>query len=221
MFSRGHLTLGRFRGAPVRVHWSAPIAMLVFTRFRFAPGAWLGFVLLVLAHELGHAAMVAASGLEVLAADVHGLGGVCRWQGYPTPFQRALIAWGGVLAQAALGLGTLLVLAVLGSPEGVFAADLADVFLGTNLWVALVNLIPIPPLDGAEAWTIVPILAARRRRRRAVAAERARVERMMKQQLATLDDPEDLAPLPDEVRRVLDRVMAEGRALHESAKKGK
>jgi Zn-dependent protease len=205
----------------VRVHWSAPIAMLVFTRLRFAPGAWLGFVLLVLAHELGHAAFVAASGQEVLSADVHGLGGVCRWRGYPTPLQRALIAWGGVLAQAALGLGALLVVAVFGSPEGAFEADLVSTFLSTNLWVALVNLIPIPPLDGAEAWTIVPILAARRRRRRFVAAERMRVERMMKAQLATLDDPEELAPLPDEVRRVLDRVMAEGRALHDSEKKGK
>jgi hypothetical protein len=32
-------------------------------------------------------------------------------------------------------------------------------------------------------------------------------------------DSHDLPPMPDEVRRVLDRIMAEGRAQHESAKK--
>ena len=54
VFARGYLTLARFRGAPVRVHWSTPIGALFFTRFAFLPGAWLGFFLLLLLHELGH-----------------------------------------------------------------------------------------------------------------------------------------------------------------------
>ena len=38
--------------------------------------------------------------MQIVSIDVHGLGGVCRWYGVPSPRWRAIIAWGGVLAQA-------------------------------------------------------------------------------------------------------------------------
>ena len=225
MFSKGYLTIGRFGGARIRVHWSTPIGMLVFTGFlrdpRFAPGAWIGFLLVVLIHELGHAVAVALSRQRVIAVDAYALGGLCHWDGCPSPMQRAMIAWGGVIAQAVLALGTLLTLALLGQPSRVFTADLANAFLDANLWMILVNLVPVPPLDGAEAWRIVPILAARRRRRREVAAARVRAALATKLALRSLDDAEELPPMPDEVRSVLDRVMTEGRAQYDAEKKGK
>jgi stage IV sporulation protein FB len=227
----GYLWIGRFRGAPIRLHWSAPLGALFFTRFRFAPGAWLGFGLLVLVHEMGHAVAVVGARLRVTSVDVLGVGGLCRYEGYPTPGRRVLIAWAGVLAQAALLAATVLALLVLGRPAHPFAADLVEAFTWGNAWMILFNLAPIPPLDGVEAWGIIPLLRARRARRRLdaetarAAAERAEARAQeraaLPQRLRSLDelDAHELPPMPDEVKRVLDRIMAEGRAQHESEKK--
>ncbi|MFT3769135.1 MAG: M50 family metallopeptidase [Minicystis sp.] len=218
--SNGSLVIGRFRGAPIRIHWSVPIGVLVFTGFRFAPGAWLGFVLVILLHELGHAIAVARCRQKTVAIDVHGFGGLCWWSGYPTPTERAIIAWGGVIAQAVLFLTTLVVLSLTGRPSNAFEADLVGAFLGPNLWNIALNLVPIPPLDGAEAWKILPILASRARKRREERAARARAKTTQRT-LRSLDELDELPPMPDEVKRVLDRVMRDGRAQYEAEKKTK
>lgn len=227
----GYLVLGRFRGAPIRLHWTVPLGIVVFTGLRFAPGAWLGFVLLILVHELGHAIAVASARLEVSAVDVLGFGGLCRWDGYPTPRQRVLIAWGGILAQAVLGLATLAALFAFGRPASPFTADLVEAFTRTNVWLIMVNLLPVPPLDGVEAWGVIGLFNASRARKRneiaqaaertRAAEERARARAALPPGLHHLDElePQDLPPMPDEVKRVLDRILAEGRAEHESAKK--
>jgi len=184
----GYLTLGRWRGAPVRAHWTLPVGALVFGQGRFVPGFWLGFFLLVLVHELGHAVLVRRYRQRVVSIDVHGLGGVCRWsgatiesgtlEGFPSPpamvrgeqsspahhasaIERAKIAWGGVLAQAVALVGAHVALAFAGPPESAFAAQLAAVFTTTNLWMIAINLIPMPPLDGAEAWKLLGLWAQR------------------------------------------------------------
>src|SRR6185503_15369253 len=101
-------TIANVRGVPLRVHWTTLIAALVFTGFALDPGRWVGFFLLVVVHELGHAALVRRYGFHVEAIEVNGLGGVCAWGGDATAKQRAVIAWGGVLAQAALLLATVI-----------------------------------------------------------------------------------------------------------------
>lgn len=224
--SNGSLVVGRFRGAPIRIHWSTPLGVLFFSGLRWAPGAWVAFVLVILVHELGHALMVARCRHRTVAIDVSGFGGLCWWDGNPTPTERALIAWGGVMAQAALALATLVAVTILGRPGNPFAAELVASFLGPNVSLILLNLLPIPPLDGAEAWKIVPILRARRERRRERLSAQKKAELFhLQARAADVTDAEELAPMPDEVRRVLDRVMSEGRARHaaerEAEKKGK
>src|SRR4051812_17573189 len=157
----GYWTLGRLRGAPVRVHWSAPVGPLFFGQLRFVPGFWLAFVGLILVHEIGHAFMVAAFGGRVRAIDVTGIGGECRYDGNVSPIQRALIAWGGVLAQLAVLIVAGLLLLVFGSPESQFFADVAQACTFYNLTLIGLNLLPFRPLDGHEAWKLVPLLRAR------------------------------------------------------------
>jgi stage IV sporulation protein FB len=209
----GYLTLGRWRGAPVRAHWTLPVGALVFGQGRFVPGFWLGFFLLVLVHELGHAIMVRRERQRVVSIDIHALGGVCRWagdptivsgtlKGFPNPpavvrgepsspaphasIARAWIAWGGVIAQAIALVGAYAVLAAAGPPERVFTAQLAAAFTSTNIWLIAINLIPVPPLDGAEAWKLPGLLA--RRRRAARYDEEARKGGFeAERQMATLD----------------------------------
>ena len=160
-FDGGYLTLGRWRGAPVRVHWSAPVGAFFFGQLRFVPGFWLAFVGLILAHELGHALMVGLSGARVRAIDVTGLGGECRYDGNVTPLRRALIAWGGVLAQLAVLIVVGALVLVFGAPQSVFLGEMAQACMFYNLALMGLNLLPVAPLDGHEAWKLFPLLRAR------------------------------------------------------------
>lgn len=160
-FQRGYLALGRFRGAAVRVHWSAPVGAFFFGQLRFVPGFWLAFVGLILLHELGHAWMVKTAGARVRGIDVTGLGGECRYDGAVTPIQKALIAWGGVLAQLAVLVVAGSLLLIFGSPQSAFLAELVQACVFYNLMLVGLNLLPFAPLDGHEAWKLVPLLRAR------------------------------------------------------------
>ena len=122
-FGGGYLAIGRWRGAPVRLHWTLPVGALVFGQGRFVPGFWLGFFLLVFVHELGHAVLVRRYGHRVVSIDIHALGGMCRWSGEPTAIDRSRIAWGGVLAQAVAFAVATAAIALAGPPEGAFAGS--------------------------------------------------------------------------------------------------
>jgi stage IV sporulation protein FB len=151
-FRNGYLTLGHFGGAPIRIHWSTPVGAFILCGFSFSPGGWLGFLILVLVHELGHAVLARALGCHVVSIDTHAIGGVCAYTGDVTSRQAAIIAWGGVLAQAAV-----LVTAPLWSkllPSWGFAAQLTSVLTTTNLIMIALNLLPVRPFDGADAWRL-------------------------------------------------------------------
>lgn len=162
----GYLTIMRVRGVPVRLHWTLPLGALLFSGGRVAPGLWLGLVLVVALHEAGHALVVHRAGLVNLGVDLTGFGGRCRWAGYPSEIQRALVAWGGVLAQLALLVVTLVSVWIVGSPEAPFLSDLVHAFSTTNAILIALNLIPLKPFDGAEAWPLFGHLARERARRR-------------------------------------------------------
>lgn len=160
MFESGYLRL-RLRGLPLRLHWSILVGALVFSRLRVAPVFWLGYVLLVLWHELGHALVVRACRQRVLSIEVTGLGGLCHWRGAATPTQRALIAWGGIFAQALLLAAALLTEAFAGPLTAPWQQELYHAFTEVNVWLMLINLLPVAPLDGAEAWALFPRLGRR------------------------------------------------------------
>jgi stage IV sporulation protein FB len=155
MLQGGYFQLGRWRGVPIRIHVLTPLGALLFTGFRFAPGAWVGFLLLVLLHEMGHALLVMRYRLRVSSIDLHAYGGICHWSGQATEWERSVIAWGGVIAQVALLAVTVGTVVVVGLPRTMFVRELIEVFTRTNLWLMLINLAPFRPLDGAEAWKIV------------------------------------------------------------------
>jgi len=157
IFRSGWLRIGTFHRAPVRVHWTLPVGAFLLTGATWAPGAWLGFTLLILAHELGHALIVRAYRFQVVGIDVHGMGGECQWAGAATERQRANIAWGGVLAQIVVLLTTPIWGTRIPQPAPPFVADLISAFTATNVVLIVLNLLPIPPLDGATAWRVFRI----------------------------------------------------------------
>lgn len=155
MFESGFWTLGHFRGVPIRLHWSIALGAVFFSGFRFAPLFWLAFFGLILVHELGHAWIVQRLGHRALSVDVMGFGGMCTWDAHrATRLHEALVAWGGVGAQFLVLLAAVLLRLVLGAPSTAWQAELANVFINTNVWLMLLNLLPLPSLDGAKAWTL-------------------------------------------------------------------
>ncbi len=166
----GSWTVARPFGVPVRIHWSVPLFAFFAGGFALAPGAWLAYLLLILVHEAGHAFVVRRVGARALALDVLGFGGLCWWEGEVTPIQRACIAWGGIWAQLVVLAVTGVCVLFLGRPSSPFANDMVTVALTSNLWLIGMNLLPIPPLDGKDAWSLFPLLRRRFARRRAAAA---------------------------------------------------
>jgi stage IV sporulation protein FB len=201
----GYLTIGHWRGVAVRVHWATPIGAAFMTARPFSPAAWLAIVVVILVHELGHAAVVRWCGARVLAIDLNAIGGTCRWSGRVSALQRSLIAWGGVAAQVLLAIATIVVLPYLGRPEtsGRALMDVAYVLTASNLLLALLNLIPIAPLDGVEAWRLVRAIRGPKPPRRATEVDdripRWMMDRGLREQLdrvfaASDDDPPPRRP---------------------------
>ena len=205
-FSEGWLQIGYLRDAPVRLHWSAPLGAFFFGGFRFAPGFWLGFVIVILIHELGHAFVVRRARQTVLSVDVHGLGGVCQWVGNASPIERACIAWGGVWGQMAL-LAVALPLAYLIPTYSIYQLELFDALVRGNLYLAALNLLPIPPLDGAEAWKLPKLLWNRRNRKRAFPTPKGGKMPSARSYLRVVPNPrvDDDEPLNEDARKAVER----------------
>lgn len=218
---RGWFQLGRWRGIPVDAHWTLLLTAFVFGGFRWVPVFWLGFAIVILIHELGHAVLVRRNRLWVDGIVIHGLGGECRYGGRVTERQEAVIAWGGVLAQALLYIATRLVVAVLGYPRSWIAGELYMAFGYANLIVAAFNLIPYGRLDGAKAWPLLGQTAAWRAVRtqwkriwtwKAERNERARLARLEESVQAT-DDAQPDEATTQAVNQVIARALekAKGR----------
>lgn len=184
--------------------------MLLFGRFQFVPGFWLGYLLIVGLHEMGHAFLARRMGLTAYSIDIHALGGQCRFGGASiSPWQHAVVAWGGVIAQAIL-LAIALAISIVPLAGGPFLAQLLGALIGTNLTIMLLNLAPFPPLDGAQAWRILPLWRERRERR---AAKRAQAR--LEVQPAPRDElelgPIDEAAVRETVKRALSEASRQAR----------
>jgi len=196
----GYFQVGRFWGAPVRIHWTTPIGAYLFCGFGFAPVAWVAFVFLVLAHELGHGALVRKYGLQVVSVDVHALGGVCWWVGQTHEVNRAKIAWGGVLAQLVILVIACCLAPAL--PPNALLGQIVQTWTASNVLIMAINLLPIAPLDGAEAWTLFRFRNLRdlwsRGRRSALQRKVRRIELELER---LRDAPDDERAVPPSGRR--------------------
>ena len=160
------LSVGRLFGIPITLHFTLPLGLFLFGGLRFAPGFWCAAMLLLVAHELGHAAVVRRTGHEVTQIVLHGLGGLCYWRGAASPMARAKIAWGGVLAQLAILVVACSVFMVWHEHRPRWARDVESALVTANFGLLALNLVPIRPLDGAEAWPLIGLFVGRMRGRR-------------------------------------------------------
>jgi hypothetical protein len=149
----GAWTIARWRGIPLRLHWSVLVAVWAVCGFSFRPLACLAVLALIVVHEIGHAVVVRLCGAYVSQILLAGFGGSCSWGGNISPTRRALIAWGGIFGQAVL-FGVALIF-----PRSL-GAEFFVVWTRYNLILAVLNLLPVEP-----PWRIFPVLWGLRRRR--------------------------------------------------------
>jgi ABC-type tungstate transport system substrate-binding protein len=105
VFDRGSLRIARWQGSSLRLHWSFPVGVALFTGWMgLAPGAWVGFLVVSMVHLLGHQLLAFTCRIDVEASVLHLLGGDVRPRAgsVTTPIRRAVVGWGGLLAQAIL-----------------------------------------------------------------------------------------------------------------------
>ena len=158
----------KWRDVPVVLSWTVLLGLPWFYyRQRSLLGmaiAFACFFFLMLIHELGHAAVAKWRKVRVLEIQLYIVHGLCRHEEPDREVDDIWIAWGGVAAQAVVLLIAWIVRLQLGEYSYLlhFNAWLAlDIFTATNLSLIVLNLIPVPPLDGAKAWRVVPRLWAR------------------------------------------------------------
>lgn len=176
---RGALSIGK-----LHLHWSLALGALLFCAARFSLLLFFGFAAMIAAHTVGHLAVLLACGLRPGPLVLHGLGGEFTPAGpsrdhLPSPVESSAIAWGGVLAQAAL-IGFALLVRL--PPE------LGLAFVRLNGLALALNLLPVTPLDGAEAWRIFGRL--RRRPRRAALPDPRRVQKDVEELLKKIRNHE-------------------------------
>ncbi len=161
MFTAGYVRFGHWGAAPIRWHWSLPVAMAFAGQWELKPLSWLLCLGLVLAHLAGHQATVSRLGLRTVGVDLQGLGGEVRWNGVASPREQVLLAWSGVLAQAGVLLFAKLVLVISGGVSSQWLAELEYVSVTFNLVLIGLNLLPIPTFDGEVAWKVWTLIRGR------------------------------------------------------------
>jgi len=170
------------RLGPLHLHWSLLLGAALFCAAQPTPLLLLGYTAVLLVHVAGHAAALPGTKLGVSAVMLHGLGGELLGEGETTPLRRSAIALCGVLAQLALLVAALVV---------ALPPDLHDAFVRRNGIMLLLNLIPMKPLDGAQAWRVFPRLRAAMRRARLngpIVVREGPISRDVRQDVAALLD---------------------------------
>lgn len=158
----GYWKFGKWKGIPLYCHWTVLLWMPWYWWVRGSLG-WavvtlLAYLALLLAHELGHAVVARARRVKVHAIRLFVLHGQCE---HDEPYYERddiFIAWGGVLAQ--MCVLTVAVAAKHGArllfPDvEPFLAPILFVFIDANLVIAVINLVPVAPLDGHKAWRLL------------------------------------------------------------------
>ncbi|HUB81172.1 MAG TPA: hypothetical protein VMB03_20355 [Bryobacteraceae bacterium] len=165
----GRLTrVAQVCGVDVYVHWSILAFAVVIlagttrklTSTLIGMGAYLALLIL---HESGHLFMARRRGYQAFSMALYPIFGLASFEAPDSRVDRALIAWGGVLAQAVVAVPLTLYLILAGYTPFEPVNAVLVILGGYSLVVALFNLLPVRPFDGSRAWDIIPAWLERKR----------------------------------------------------------
>lgn len=205
----------------VLIHWTALVLAIIVSGFSFQPGAWLAVFVIILIHELGHAFAVLKARATVVAIRMDAMGGCCEWGGRVTRAQRLAIVWGGVLAQLLLWGIAFVASIYLGPFTNEFSEQFLHILLRWNLILVALNLLPVKPLDGHDAWRLLSMTWQDWRRQR----HKARRQRLTAKTLKRVEELERLEPnitpnpeIKEMINQIIRRAATEHRAKNEASK---
>ncbi len=166
------IRVARLRHVDIYVHWSVFLitAIMVLGTIRnplvtlVGLASYLGMLII---HETGHLIVARLRGYDALSIELYAISGKAYYERPESRFDRAAIAWGGVVAQAIIGVPIVLCTMVLGYSRFEAINVALGVLGGFSILTAAFNLLPFRTLDGAAAWDLVPAFIERRRVRRA------------------------------------------------------
>jgi len=158
----------RIKGVNVYVHWSVfLIVLLMLLNAGRKPVLTLAgivsYLSVLLVHETGHLIAARRRGSYVEEIRLYPIHGKCYFQTPWSRFDHQVIAWGGVAAQAVIGVPLVLWIICFGYTRFDAVNAVLAILGGYSLCVAAFNLIPAKGLDGSIAWSIIPEWFRRRR----------------------------------------------------------
>ncbi len=158
------------RGVDTYVHWSVfVIVAFILAGVASRPAltilglaCYLGIFLI---HEAGHALVARRRGCGVVSIELYPIFGITKFERPWSELDHSLIAWGGVMAQAIFFVPLLAWVALFGYSKLDWFNMIIAILGFYSLAVAIFNLLPVHPLDGAQAWRLLPELLAARHRK--------------------------------------------------------
>jgi len=126
---------------------------LLFVSLPAFVGAYAAYMCIIVFHEMGHAMLAKKVGLPVTGIYIKWYGGYCRFARPPnTHRDAALIAFGGPGVQFLLAIPALLLVFLFQLNPLTMIGSFVLILTKWNIIMALLNLIPIGPLDGKVIW---------------------------------------------------------------------
>jgi Zn-dependent protease len=108
-------------------------------------------VLSVAVHEFGHVLIVRRLGMKVRRVTLTAFGGLTEYEGVPpSPSAEGLIASAGPLASALLAAALLAVRLAVGGDDLDGVPSILTFGVAANVVITVVNLLPLPTLDGGK-----------------------------------------------------------------------
>jgi len=163
------VAVGTMNGVPIYVHWTllTGVGLLLLGSLGSLANAAASAVAIVayfsamLLHEWGHVVLARRRGCQVFGIQLYPLVGLTKFQHPHTRLDHCVIAWGGVLFQTAVGLPMLVWIVAVGYSRLEVLNAFMAMFAYLTVIMVPVNLAPVAPLDGAIAWSIIPIFLRR------------------------------------------------------------
>jgi Zn-dependent protease len=105
----------------------------------------------VAVHEVGHVIVIRRLGLTVNQVTLTAFGGLTEYEGMPpSPLGGGLIAGAGPLASAVLAAALLIPRLAVGGSDLGSVPSVLTFGVATNVLITVVNLLPLPTLDGGQ-----------------------------------------------------------------------
>jgi Zn-dependent protease len=156
------------RGVKVFAHWSVLLIGTVILigaleKPLLAVTVLAAYYGVILIHECGHMIAAQRKGGRVWSIELYPIWGITRFSEPSSYFDHWVIAWGGAVAQAIVALPLLIGAETFGYTRFQAVNAILAILGFFSLSVAVFNLLPIRPLDGAIAWDLLPAFLKRPR----------------------------------------------------------